>query len=71
MKPTPLSALVGQGLHGSALSGGGFSHAGRNPPPLPRVSGLIKKKPQHKDFAPANGPSDTAGGQWIVMGGGI
>ena len=34
MKPMPLSALIGQGLHGSALSGRGFGHAGKTPPPL-------------------------------------
>uniref|UniRef100_A0A8C4PWG9 Uncharacterized protein n=1 Tax=Eptatretus burgeri TaxID=7764 RepID=A0A8C4PWG9_EPTBU len=46
----------------------GFWPCGEKPPPPPRVSGLIKNKPQHKDFALANGPLDTAGGQWIVMG---
>ena len=48
VKLTSLSALIGQGLHGSAPSGQGFGHA-RGPLP-PHVTALAKKAP-HKDFA--------------------
>ena len=34
VKQTSLSALIGRGSHGSALSGQVFGHAGKTPPPL-------------------------------------
>ena len=34
VEQTSLSALIGRGSHGSALSGQGFGHAGKTPPPL-------------------------------------
>ena len=62
-KLTSLSALIGQGLHGSAPSGRGFSHAGRPSPP--RVTALAKKELLKEDFASEKRVSADNG--WTVV----
>ena len=60
---------------GPALSGRDFGQAGKARPLhacLKKVDGgAAKIELLQDDFASASGPSDTAGGQWIVMGGGM
>ena len=60
---------------GPALSGWDFCQAGKAHPLhacLKKVDGdAARIELMQDDFAPASGPSDIGGGQWIVMGGGM